>query len=132
MLSHVDDPEVLRQEIAGSREDLATHLGVSPRAFAYPFGSADAMSREADEEIQRAGFEISFSYIPGLLPRPAAVGADNPYRLPRVPTEHGENFGAFRFALATVPVASIENGDDLAATFRPTEETYKGIERCRT
>ena len=46
------DAETLRDEVAGSREDLTDRLGMAPRAFAYPFGSEDAMSHEADEEIR--------------------------------------------------------------------------------
>ena len=38
ILSRVDDPAVLREEIAGCFEDLSRELGKGPLAFAYPFG----------------------------------------------------------------------------------------------
>jgi peptidoglycan/xylan/chitin deacetylase (PgdA/CDA1 family) len=115
MLSRIDDSITLQDEIAGSRRDLEDRLGIAPRAFAYPFGSDDAMSPEADEEIRRAGFEISFSYIPRAFPRLGPVGAGIRFRLPRLPCEHGDNHASFRLAMATARVAAFDSGTNLNA-----------------
>jgi peptidoglycan/xylan/chitin deacetylase (PgdA/CDA1 family) len=105
MLSRVDDPATLWEEIAGSRRDIATNLGVEPLAFAYPFGLDEAMSPEADHEIARAGFATSFSYVNAVAGRRSALrGA--PYRFPRFRSEFLDSFNGFRLALATVPVRS--------------------------
>jgi peptidoglycan/xylan/chitin deacetylase (PgdA/CDA1 family) len=125
MLSRVDDPATLRDEIAGSREDLAERLGAAPQAFAYPFGSADSMSPEADEQIRRAGFEVSFSYIPRLFQRPGHEGGSARWRVPRLPCEHGDDHRSFRVALATAPVASY-------GFEREDHALGKGMELCRT
>jgi peptidoglycan/xylan/chitin deacetylase (PgdA/CDA1 family) len=42
-----------RQEIFGSRDDLASSLGPVPTGFAYPYGQYDAVARNLVEE---AGF----------------------------------------------------------------------------
>ena len=117
MLSRIDDPAVLRDEIAGSRRDLAIRLGAQPRAFAYPFGSVDAMTPEADEEIRRAGFEISFSYVPRFFPRRASIR----YRLPRLACEHGDCHTAFRLAMAKVAMIGADNRDGRDGTWNTME-----------
>lgn len=99
ILSRVDDPAALRDEIGGCFDDLHHELGKKPLAFAYPFGYADYMSEPADREIERAGFEISFSFINGFAPR--AKGRTR--RLPRIHASHGENYHAFRFRTAMAP-----------------------------
>jgi peptidoglycan/xylan/chitin deacetylase (PgdA/CDA1 family) len=99
ILGRVEDHRILRDEIAGSHEDLCQRLGSRPVAFAYPVGSPTAMSDEADAEIARAGFQISFSYEHGF----ARVRAGRHMRLPRLHLEFGDNFHAFRMGIAGAP-----------------------------
>ncbi len=90
----------LQSEIAGCFDDLRQNLGAPPTAFAYPFGYADYMSPQADEAIDRAGFQISFSFINGFAPRIAGKTR----RIPRIHASHGTNYQQFRFRTATAPI----------------------------
>jgi hypothetical protein len=74
-------------------------LGRAPQAFAYPFGTPDAMSDAADREIDRAGFSICFSFVHGFSPR----RAERTRRLPRIHAVFGDDARAFRLRLATAP-----------------------------
>jgi peptidoglycan/xylan/chitin deacetylase (PgdA/CDA1 family) len=100
ILGRVTSPETLRDEIAGCRDDLIEALGRKPLAFAYPVGSEEAMSTPADSEIRLAGFKASFSYLHGYAPRRPS-GAS---RLPRLHSEYGQNFRAFRLGTACAPI----------------------------
>jgi peptidoglycan/xylan/chitin deacetylase (PgdA/CDA1 family) len=99
VLGQIHDARILRDEIAGSYEDLRGALGHAPRAIAYPVGSAEAMLLQADAEIERAGYRLSFSYEHGLaIPAPG-----HRMRVPRVHAEFGGDHGAFRLAMAMAP-----------------------------
>jgi peptidoglycan/xylan/chitin deacetylase (PgdA/CDA1 family) len=78
-----------RQEIVGSRDDLARTLGAVPTSFAYPFGalSADTVALAAE-----AGFACA------VTTEARTVGArESALRLPRVgsPRLYGDAFSAF-------------------------------------
>jgi peptidoglycan/xylan/chitin deacetylase (PgdA/CDA1 family) len=51
-----------RDEIHGSRDDIASGAGVRPRVFCYPRGSEDARVRRA---VAAAGFEAACTVEPG-------------------------------------------------------------------
>jgi peptidoglycan/xylan/chitin deacetylase (PgdA/CDA1 family) len=101
-LARVDDPAALREEVGGCFEDLRQALGHPPLAFAYPFGYAEFMSEQADAEIERAGFEVSFSFIHGFAPRGIARRA----RIPRIHASLVEDYQGFRVRMATAPSMS--------------------------
>ncbi len=98
ILSRVADPAVLRDEIAGCWSDLGERVGRAPTAFAFPVGGPDAWSAEAESEVRRAGFEISFSYVNNLAPR----APESWQFLPRVHSEFGRDYRAFRLAMARI------------------------------
>jgi peptidoglycan/xylan/chitin deacetylase (PgdA/CDA1 family) len=100
ILANVEDPQTLRGEIIGCHQDLAARLPAPPVSFAYPWGGLEAMSAEADALIDEAGFRVSFSFMHGLAPR--RVGRAR--RLPRVHVSYGDDYHAFRFEMARVPV----------------------------
>lgn len=100
LLGRMSSESQLREEIAGSHADLSRETGEAPVAFAYPVGSEAAMSPEADAEIARAGYEISFSYQHGFAP----LGGAARFRLPRIHAEFGQDFNAFRLELARAPL----------------------------
>jgi len=102
VLSCVDDRDVLRDEIGGCFEDLQTELGERPLAFAYPFGSAEQMSARADAEIERAGFQVLFSFIHGFAPRQT----EGLCRLPRIHASVVDDYDGFRVRMATAPGAN--------------------------
>jgi hypothetical protein len=56
------------------------------------------MSAAGDEEIVRAGFKLSFSYIHSFASRRA-----QPFRIPRLHAEYLENHRAFRLGMALAP-----------------------------
>jgi peptidoglycan/xylan/chitin deacetylase (PgdA/CDA1 family) len=102
ILANVEDPRTLRSEIVGCHEDLAARLAEAPVSFAYPWGTTEAMSDQADILIDEAGFEISFSFIHGLAHRRAGRAR----RLPRVHVSYGDDYQTFRFEMARVPVSA--------------------------
>lgn len=63
------DDRALRVELADSQAAVEAITGRSCRAFAYPFGLADARVRRATE---RAGFAVAFTYRAGPWRRLAA------------------------------------------------------------
>jgi peptidoglycan/xylan/chitin deacetylase (PgdA/CDA1 family) len=99
ILANIDDPDTLHDEVGGCYQDLARELGRPPISFAYPWGSTEAMSAEADAQIEEAGFEVSFSFIHGLARR----GAGRARRLPRVHLSYRNDFQEFRLQMAIAP-----------------------------
>lgn len=97
-LSRVDG-ETLRTEVAGCYDDLSRELGKPALAFAYPFGSPDVMSDNADVMIERAGFKVCFSFVHGYSPRRGGTRR----RLPRIHAVNGDDQRAWRLRLATAP-----------------------------
>jgi peptidoglycan/xylan/chitin deacetylase (PgdA/CDA1 family) len=76
----------LRQEVSGSRQDLAEILGEAPVAFAYPGGDAPIQAVEA---VSGAGYSFAFTTDYGYV-----SPSSDPLRLPRLilfsSTEIGE------------------------------------------
>jgi peptidoglycan/xylan/chitin deacetylase (PgdA/CDA1 family) len=104
VLACVDDPSLLRDEIGGCYEDLEAELGEPPLAFAYPFGSLAHMSALADAEVERAGFQVLFSFIHGFAPR----RTEGLRRLPRIHASLIDDYDGFRVRMATAPGAGGE------------------------
>jgi peptidoglycan/xylan/chitin deacetylase (PgdA/CDA1 family) len=102
VLSCVDDPSTLRDEIGGCYEDLEAELGEPPQAFAYPFGAPAQMSERADAEIKRAGFQVLFSFVHGFAPR----HTEGLCRLPRIHASLVDDYDGFRVRMATAPGAN--------------------------
>jgi peptidoglycan/xylan/chitin deacetylase (PgdA/CDA1 family) len=68
------DAERQRAEIEGSRDDLAEWTGITPRAFAYPFGVPGV---DFDDTTCTLVAEAGFAHATGNDPRtqgPFAVG----------------------------------------------------------
>jgi peptidoglycan/xylan/chitin deacetylase (PgdA/CDA1 family) len=57
------DPSMLEDEIAGSRDDLAGHVGASVPAFAYPSGS---VSPGVAAAVAAAGLRVAFTTARGV------------------------------------------------------------------
>jgi peptidoglycan/xylan/chitin deacetylase (PgdA/CDA1 family) len=71
--------DVQRDEIAGSRQDLAAWLGTAPTVFAYPFGNPNNDYTPATvAAVAQLGFELALSGWPGLAQR-----SSSRYELPR-------------------------------------------------
>ena len=99
VLGRVRERGVLEAEIGGCFEDMTCELGRTPLAFSYPEGYEFAMSEAADEAIVKAGFKVSFSYMHHFAPKnPKSL-----FRLPRIHSEYSQNFGEFRWGMATAP-----------------------------
>jgi peptidoglycan/xylan/chitin deacetylase (PgdA/CDA1 family) len=108
ILSRIADRRVLRDEIAGCADDIQKAVGHVPLAFAYPTGGKEAMSAEADAEIRDSGFRICFSAVHSF----ATPNAGSVARMPRVRINFGDDFRAFRMALARLPAPAREEGLD--------------------
>ena len=106
ILSRITDRSVLHDEIAGCSEDIERVVGQVPLAFAYPTGGKEAMSAEADAEIRGCGFRICFSAVHSF----ATLNSRSVARMPRVRINFGDDFRAFRMALARLPAPAREEG----------------------
>jgi peptidoglycan/xylan/chitin deacetylase (PgdA/CDA1 family) len=95
VVSQIQDAETLRDEIAGCYADIEMEIGHAPLAFAYPIGSEQAMSAAGDHEIQRAGFQVSFSYVHTLAHMQSKL-----IRVPRLSSEFRDDHQAFRIGMA--------------------------------
>jgi peptidoglycan/xylan/chitin deacetylase (PgdA/CDA1 family) len=73
-------PGCIREEVVGSRDDVAGWTGRAPAGFSYPFGiPRHDVSALARDEVRAAGFD----YAVVNLPLPVEHGADV-YSLPRM------------------------------------------------
>lgn len=86
------EPDLLREEIEGSRRDLHEVLGREVEGFCYPYGSLDGAAIQA---VQKAGYEYA-----------CAVAKhrewDN-YSLPRIPVSEKDNIPRFAAKLSIYP-----------------------------
>jgi peptidoglycan/xylan/chitin deacetylase (PgdA/CDA1 family) len=98
IVARLETEEALREEIGGCHDDIAEALGQPPMAFAYPVGSPEAMSPQGDAAICEAGFVLSFSYIHAIAHHRGGAS-----RIPRLKTEYGQNYQAFRLGMARAP-----------------------------
>jgi peptidoglycan/xylan/chitin deacetylase (PgdA/CDA1 family) len=101
ILGNVTDPDQLLAEIAGCHADLMAQTGVKPLAFAYPVGSAQAMSENADAVIREAGFELIFSFTHSLASRV------NQGRIARLKADFGHDHAAFLLGMMLSPATSL-------------------------
>ena len=70
-------------EIICARDRIAEEVGETPRFFAYPYGSAAQVGREAPRLVAEAGFAAAFTTCRGLLD--GAIM--DPYAVPRISLE---------------------------------------------
>ena len=131
-------PARAREEILGSREDLARHLGKPVRWFAYPQGGPADYTDETMEIVAEAGFERAWvAYADPAL-------GDHPFRRPR----HFvfSDFDEFRWSICGAehlvlrlkaalgrPTGVSEGywtGSDLAAALNAEEAAAEGKNAC--
>jgi peptidoglycan/xylan/chitin deacetylase (PgdA/CDA1 family) len=99
ILSNVRDRETLHNEISGSYSDLCEQTGKAPVAFSYPVGNSDVMTRTPDhvqEMVLQAGYKFSFSYTNAYARAPFPITKP----IPRLTTEFGDDYAAFRWGMA--------------------------------
>jgi peptidoglycan/xylan/chitin deacetylase (PgdA/CDA1 family) len=73
-------PDELRQQVTRSRDDVASWIGTTPRAFSYPFGIP---RHDVDDQARAAVADAGFEYA--VVNQPVAVEAgDDPFAIPRV------------------------------------------------
>jgi peptidoglycan/xylan/chitin deacetylase (PgdA/CDA1 family) len=105
-LRHRSMAELDRSALAAEADKSAAELELlglaRPRLFAYPYGHH---TREAEVEIQRAGYRAAFTVSPGVVARGC-----NLYALPRVQVLRGYRPPILRLKLATArwPAESLE------------------------
>ncbi len=83
-----------REEIEGSRQDVAREIGVTPALFSYPFGDHHA---DVADIVRRAGFEAAVTCRTGLN---AVPGAD-PMLLRRCNISRRTSFPLFAMRMTT-------------------------------
>ena len=65
ILSHLSLDEQ-RQEIVESKRVLEAMTGQAVHAFAYPVGGRTAFDQQTQTEVERAGYQLAFSFINGI------------------------------------------------------------------
>jgi peptidoglycan/xylan/chitin deacetylase (PgdA/CDA1 family) len=56
----------MEHELRHSRKRLEQELGIQVTAFAYPFGGSNAFNDAVIDAVQRAGYRVAVSYLPGV------------------------------------------------------------------
>ncbi len=79
-----------REQGVRARELLESQLGVSVRAFAYPYGTRSDFSDATGRGLAEAGYELVFTSQHGSI----RAGTD-PRELPRVKVENGDDLRQF-------------------------------------
>lgn len=93
--------EEARDEIAGSRQEIAAQLGFAPRAIAYPVGHPLSQESGLRGLVAEAGFEIGFTFVKGLIDLgPRGRGAIDPLNLPRLSVDREDRIASARFKAA--------------------------------
>ncbi|MDD1751014.1 MAG: polysaccharide deacetylase family protein [Methanothrix sp.] len=105
VLQTLDDDQ-LRDELAGSREDLETQLGRPVRAIAYPVGRRISRLAKIRDAVAKAGYRIGLSNASGAtriwpLPLSGMMPAD-PFDVRRFATDR-EMSDAMYFTQVAVP-----------------------------
>jgi peptidoglycan/xylan/chitin deacetylase (PgdA/CDA1 family) len=73
-----EDPDFLQRQAQLPKLRIEAELAVSCRYFAYPFGNARDVSREAWRAVCDAGYDYGFTTMTGTL-----AASTNPWLLPR-------------------------------------------------
>jgi peptidoglycan/xylan/chitin deacetylase (PgdA/CDA1 family) len=86
------EPDLLREEIAGSRETLGELLGERVEGFCYPYGGLD---KAAIEAARQAGYSYACAWKTQL--------EWSEYDLPRIPVDQKDNLLRFEAKLRIYP-----------------------------
>jgi peptidoglycan/xylan/chitin deacetylase (PgdA/CDA1 family) len=86
--------DAVRDQTARSRELLERRLGQPVTAFAYPFGTRADYTTETAEALRRAGYVCAFTSQHGAI-----RGDSDPFALPRVKIEGGEDLWMFEASI---------------------------------
>ena len=89
----------LDSELAGAREDLARELGHAPTALAYPVGKPVSHIPAVRRALERAGYEMAFTYLTGFQ---GLTGPIDRFALRRIAMDRGTPIDRFQSRLATV------------------------------
>ena len=86
--------QAARDQAARSREAIARRLGRPVTAFAYPFGTRADFNAEIAGVIRDAGYTVAFTSQHGGI-----RGDSDPFELPRVKIEGGEDLWMFEASI---------------------------------
>lgn len=62
------EPAELQRELAQSKADIEQRLKTPVNVIGYPVGTSDAFNTVVVDGVQKAGYELACSYIPGTNP----------------------------------------------------------------
>lgn len=79
VLSRVEDPVALDDEIGGARQRIETELGAPPLSFCYPNGRPEDISLQVVEAVRRADLDLAVTTV-----RDRAYPGADPLQLPRI------------------------------------------------
>ena len=95
ILSQLTEQE-LENEIRTSKKDLEEHLGRKIQTISYPEGMEYAYNKKVIDIVDKAGYELGCSYIPGVN----KLDSLELFQLKRMHVERYVNFDLFRSMLA--------------------------------
>jgi peptidoglycan/xylan/chitin deacetylase (PgdA/CDA1 family) len=94
-------------ELALPRQIIRERLGIIPRAIAYPVGFPLSQTSGLRELVQGAGYEVGFTFIPGVIPAPADGVPVDSLNLPRLSVDRSDRAAGARFKAALLAPASV-------------------------
>lgn len=89
------EPGGLDRELGVSQEAFRTRLGIEPEVFAYPRGRRSDVTEDAVPIIQKHGFRMAFTMIPGLV-----SSTTDHYLIPRIGMSHINDQVLFKVKLS--------------------------------
>ncbi|RMH58650.1 MAG: hypothetical protein D6679_03925 [Candidatus Hydrogenedentota bacterium] len=101
--------EELREEVAGSREELEGMVGRRIEAFAYPFGDRNSYDEKVVEGVEKAGYRRAYTTVPEVLPIGEDVARAR-WEIPRLCVDWDENLERW-LARKWVPAMKRIEGD---------------------
>lgn len=110
-------PEALRQEVEGSRDEIAARLGKPIRSFAYPYGNTNAAVVAA---VAAAGFTAACTTCWGHV-----VSGESAFLLPRIPMYQEMFMSEFRASFSP----SVERSRRLVGFLRRHQGRKSGRRR---
>jgi peptidoglycan/xylan/chitin deacetylase (PgdA/CDA1 family) len=86
---------------------LRERLGVTPHAIAYPVGFPLGPASQLRRLVQEAGYEVGFTFVPGVITPPPHGPPVDRFNLPRLPVDRSVGSAAARFKMALLAPASL-------------------------
>ncbi len=95
------------EELALPQRIIRERLGVTPRAIAYPVGFPLNQTSGLRERVQRAGYDVGFTFIPGVITAPGNGTTADRLNLPRLSVDRSDRAANARFKAALLAPSAL-------------------------